>query len=73
MKKTYVLEGLNCAHCAAKIENEVRKINGVTSASVNFMTSKMVIEAEDAHLDEIEKSAVKAVKKFEPDVSVKRM
>ena len=73
MKKTYVLEGLDCANCAAKIENEVRKISGVTTVSVNFMTTKMVIEAEEALMDEVEKGAINVVKKVEPDVSVRRI
>ena len=73
MKKTYILEGLDCANCAAKIETGIRKLNGVTSASVSFMTTKMVIEAEDALMDEIEKSAFAIVKKVEPDVKIKRV
>ena len=73
MKKTYKLEGLDCANCAAKIEKEISKISGVTTASVNFMSTKMVIEAEDALMDAVEKSAIIIVKKVEPDVSVKRI
>lgn len=72
MKKTFKLEGLDCANCAAKIENAVKKLDGVTSASVNFMTTKMVIEGDDAKIDEIVKSAHNIVKKLEPDVVVKK-
>ncbi len=71
MKKTYLLQGLDCAHCAAKIETEVRKIEGVSSATVNFMSTKMVIDADESLADTIEKAAIKIVKKFEPDVAVK--
>ena len=49
MKKVFKLEGLGCANCAAKIEKAVSKLEGVSSASVNFMTTKMVIEADDAN------------------------
>ena len=68
----FKLEGLDCANCAAKIENAVKKLAGVTTASVNFVTTKMVIEAEDARIDEVVKSAHDIVRKFEPDVVVKK-
>ena len=44
MKKTYILDGLCCAHCAAEIENNVKKMDGVDSAAVSFLTTKLVIE-----------------------------
>ena len=72
MKKAFKLEGLDCANCAAKIENAVKKLAGVTAASVNFVTTKMVIEAEDARIDEVVKSAHDIVRKFEPDVVAKK-
>lgn len=72
MKKTFKLIGLDCANCAAKIENAVQKISGVTSASVNFMTTKMVIEADDSKMDDIIVEATAIVKKLEPDVEVKK-
>ena len=72
MKKAYRLEGLDCANCAAKIETAVKKLDGVTSASVNFMTTKMVIEGDDAKIDEIIESAHNIVKKIEPDVMIKK-
>lgn len=72
MKKTFRLEGLGCANCAAKIESAVSKLAGVSAASVNFMTTKMVIEGEDARADEIVTQATAIVKKFEPDVIVRK-
>ena len=42
MKKTYLLEGLDCANCAAEVERNVAKLDNVNSASVNFLTLKMV-------------------------------
>ena len=72
MKKAFRLEGLDCANCAAKIENAVKKLDGVTAASVNFMTTKMVIEGDDAKIDEIIKFAHNIVKKMEPDVVIKK-
>jgi len=72
MKKTFKLEGLDCPTCAAKIERAVQAIDGVSAASVNFMTTKMVIEGDDARIDEIVKAADAIVKKLEPDVVVKK-
>lgn len=73
MKKTFKLVGLDCANCAAKIENSVRKISGVTSANVNFMTTKMVIEADDVRMPDIISEATVIVKKLEPDVEVRKV
>ena len=72
MKKVCRLDGLDCASCAAKIENAVAKLDGVSTASVNFMTTKMVIEGEDARMDEIMAEAAAIVKKLEPDVVVRK-
>lgn len=72
MKKTFKLEGLGCANCAAKIESAVKKLKGVSSATVNFMTTKMTIEGEDEIFDDIIKAATDIVKKIEPDVVVKK-
>ena len=47
MKKVFKLEGLNCAHCAAKIEEKVGKLEGVKSVMINFMTTKMTLESEN--------------------------
>ena len=73
MKKTYLLEGLCCANCAAKIERGVADIDGVTDASVNFRTTKLTFEGEDSKIDDIVKKAKKIVKKIEPDVEIKEL
>ena len=70
MKKTFKLEDLDCANCAAKMEAAVKKLDGVKDATVSFMTQKMTIEAEDERFDEIVKAAVKCVAKVEPDCRV---
>jgi copper chaperone CopZ len=72
MKKTFRLENLVCANCAAKIENAVKKLDGVTVACVNFMTTKMVIEGDDAKIDKIVKDANDIIRKLEPDVVMKK-
>ena len=67
MKKTYKLEDLDCANCAAKMETAIKKIKGVTNASVSFLTQKMTVETDGDSLDEIMKEAVKVCRKIEPD------
>ena len=47
MKKTYRLKNLDCAHCAAKMETALGKLDGVTGVSVNFLTQKLTFEAPD--------------------------
>jgi copper chaperone CopZ len=68
MKKTYRLDGLECANCAAKMEKAISELEGVKTATVNFMTTKMVIEAEDDKMSAIIEAAVKIIHKLEPDV-----
>ena len=70
MKKTYKMIDLDCANCAAKMEEAIKKIDGVTSASVSFMTQKMTIEGDDARFDHIVKEAVKVCRKVEPDCEI---
>ncbi len=70
MKKTFKLIDLDCANCAAKMENAIKKIDGVKNATVSFMTQKMTIEANDDSFDEIVKKAVECCKKVEPDCTV---
>ena len=71
MRKTYKLTDLDCANCAAKMENAIQKIDGVTEASVSFLTQKLTVEAEDGRFEEIMKQVVKACKKVEPDCVIK--
>ena len=71
MRKTYKLIDLDCAHCAAKMEAAIQKIDGVTEASVSFLTQKLTVEAEDGRFEEIMKQVVKACKKVDPDCVIK--
>ena len=70
MKKTYSLEELDCANCAAKMEAAINKIDGVIEAKVSFMTQKLTIEADEKDFDKILKAAQKAIKKIEPDCRI---
>ncbi|MCH5179796.1 MAG: cation transporter [Erysipelotrichales bacterium] len=71
MRKVFKLEDLDCANCAAKMEDAIKKIEGVTFASVSFMTQKLVLEADDAIFDEVLAKAKKAVSKIEPDCTIR--
>ena len=71
MKKRYNLRDLDCANCAAKMENAIRKIDGVRGASVSFLTQKLTIEAEEERMDEILRSAVAVCRKIEPDCTIR--
>lgn len=70
MKKTFRMIDLDCANCAAKMERAIQNIDGVTSATVSFMTQKLTLEADDDRFDQIVKEAVKACKKVEPDCEI---
>lgn len=70
-EKELILEGLDCANCASKIEDEVKKIKGVKNASVDFISSKLNIEVEsEAFLAEITIAVAKIVKNIEIDIKV---
>ena len=70
MRKTFELEDLDCANCAAKMEEAIKKLPGVKRVSVNFMTQKMILDAEDSQFDEVLQAAVKCIAKVEPDCRV---
>lgn len=57
MKKKFRVEGVDCADCAAKMEDGIKKIDGVKSAKLNFLTEKLTIEADDMKFDQIIKLA----------------
>ena len=69
MKKKFKVE-VDCANCAAKIENAISKIEGVNAVSVNFLTQKMTLEADDASFDAVEKNVIALCKRMEPDMDV---
>ena len=67
MKKKFKMVDLDCANCAAKMENAIKKIDGVNDATVSFMAQKMTIDAEDERFDDIMQEVVAVCKKVEPD------
>lgn len=71
MRKVFKVENLDCAHCAAKIEEGIQKIDGVEKATLNFMMLKLTVEAPEEKFDEIKTQIKKIAKKIEPDCLIK--
>ena len=70
MKKSYKIE-VDCANCANLVEDAAKKVQGVKTLTISFMTQKMKIEFEDDALpDEVLKEIIRVAKKIEPDFKV---
>ena len=52
MKKKFKIQGLDCAHCASKLETSLNKISGIDNVTINFLTQKITIEAADELFEE---------------------
>ena len=72
MRKAFKLQDLDCANCAAMMDNAIKNIEGVKSASISFMTQKLVLEADDDRFEAVLDEAQRACKKFEPDCVILR-
>lgn len=72
MKKVFKLTDLDCANCAAKMESAIQKIDGVSNATISFITQKLTIEAAEEDFESILLQAQKACKKIEPDCVINR-
>ena len=73
MKVKFKIKVIDCANCAAELERAIQKIDGVTEASLSFMTEKLVMEIEDDRKDEVLKNLKKVVKKEEPDCTIEEI
>ena len=70
MKKHYKFE-IDCANCAAKVEDAIKKIDGVNNATVSFMTQKMKVEFADGSDEKtVMENVVKACKRVEDDCEI---
>lgn len=70
MKKAFKLDGIDCANCARELQDGLAKLDGVTSVSVNFMTQKLTLEADDAEFDEVLQRVVDYTADAEPDCEI---
>ena len=62
MKNKFKIKGLDCANCAAKLESEIQKVEGVNEASISFMTERLVIECEENEKQEVMDKVKKVIK-----------
>ncbi|ADL69905.1 cadmium-translocating P-type ATPase [Thermoanaerobacterium thermosaccharolyticum DSM 571] len=70
-KQTFLLEGLDCAVCAAKIEDNVKKIDGICNANVDLINTKLTVELKDINkINDINKTIKKVVKDVEPNIHI---
>ena len=69
MKKKFKCE-IDCANCAAKVEDAIKKLPGVIDAKVNFMMQKFTLEAEEEKFESVLAAAIAEGKKIEPDFAV---
>ena len=70
MKKSFKLENLDCANCAAKMERAIGKIDGVSDCNISFMTQKMSIDAADEKFEDILASAQKAISRVDRECKI---
>ena len=70
MKKKFKMQDLDCAHCAAKMEEAIKKIDGVNDAAISFMAQKLTVDAEDDKFDSIMEEVVKTCRKVDPDCTM---
>lgn len=70
VKKKFIIEGLECANCAAKMEKAINELEGVKEATVNFMTQKLVIDGDHEKMPGIIIAAEKIIRDLEPDTKM---
>ena len=70
MKRATRIQGLDCAACAAKLETELKKIDGVNNVSIAFLTQRIVLEIEDGKAETTIREIKRICKKVEPDASI---
>ena len=72
MRKSFKLDEIDCAVCAGKLEDAIKKLDGVTDAKVNFLTQKLTLEAAAEAFEDIFESVVKLTADIEPDCEIVR-
>lgn len=72
MKKAFKLQELGCANCAAKMENDINKLDGVNKATISFMTSRLVLDVDPDRFESIVEQAQQICTKYEPECVIVR-
>ncbi|MBQ9121561.1 MAG: cation transporter [Clostridia bacterium] len=73
MKRIYLLKNLGCANCAAKMERKIAALQGVLSVNIQFMSTKMTLELDDAAGEALLPEIEGIVKKTESQVELIRI
>lgn len=73
MKSRFKIKGLDCANCAAELERQIQKIDGIESAVISFMSERMELEYNESEKAEIFEKVKKVIKKEEPDVTIEEV
>lgn len=72
MRKSFKLDEIDCANCAQKLQEKICALPGVESASVNFMTQKLTLQAADDEFEAVLDSVVALTADVEPDCEIVR-
>lgn len=72
MKKKFKLENLDCANCAQKMEDSIKKIDGVNNATISFFTLKLIIDADEDTFEKVLEEAQKRIHKVDADCNIVR-
>ena len=72
MRKVFKLDEIDCAVCAGKLEDAIKKLDGVQDAKINFLTQKLTLEAADEDFDAVLDAVVKLTAEVEPDCEILR-
>lgn len=72
MRKAFKLDEIDCAVCAGKLEDAIKKLDGVQGAKINFLTQKLTLEADDDNFDAVLDAVVKLTAEIEPDCEILR-
>ena len=73
MKCKFKIKGLDCANCAAELEREINKVEGIEEAVISFMTERMELEYDETRKEEILQKVKKLIKKEDPDVTLEEI
>ena len=72
MKRSYKMQDLDCANCAAKMEDAIRKLKGVNDVRISFMSQRLTLDADESQYENILDQAAQICKKIEPDATILR-
>lgn len=70
MRKVFKLDEIDCAVCAGKLDDAIKKLDGVEDAKINFLTQKLTLVADDADFDTVLDAVVKLTASIEPDCEI---